>query len=68
MVISIAYDVLLVTLMEPTPCYSQSQAVFACQSFTSVAPLFFSGKSTIFSLCEYRKRCGHIDMLMTFPW
>ena len=35
------YDIPLVTLMVPTPCYSQSQVESACQSSRPEAPLFF---------------------------
>ena len=37
--------------------------------FVDLAP-FFSGQSTILALFffEYRKGCGHIDMLMKFSW
>ena len=32
----------------PTPCYSQSQDVSACQSFRPVAPFFFLAEVEIF--------------------
>ena len=34
--------------MGPTPCYSQSQVVPACQSFRPVAPLVFLAKKIPF--------------------
>ena len=39
-------------------------------SFKSVAPLFFSGRSTSSGafFFKYRKGCGHIDMLMMSLW
>ena len=60
--------------MGPTPCYSQSLVVSACQHFMPVAPLF--GQSTtlasslfffFFFFFLYRKGCGHIDIFMMFP-
>ena len=50
---------------DPTPCYSQSQVVSVCQSFRPVAQFFFPGKVLFFFSVE--KRCGHIDVLKTFP-
>ena len=64
----ICYDVPLVTLMGPTPCYLQSQVVFACQSFRSVASFIFLAKYNFrLFFFKYRKGYGHIDMFMAFP-
>ena len=50
--------------MGPTPCDSQSQVVSACQSFRPIAPFFFLAKVSFF---EYRKGCGHVDILRCTP-
>ena len=50
--------------MGPTPCDSQSQIVSM-----PVALFFFRSKIPFFGgFIEFRKWCGHIDMLMTFSW
>ena len=40
----------------------------ACQSFSPVAPSFFLVKVQFLDFFEYRKGCGHIDMLMKYIW
>ena len=51
----------------PTPCYLQSSSVYM-PSFKPVAPFFFMAKVPFCFVYLYRKGCGHVDMLMRFPW
>ena len=51
-----AYDIQLVTL------------ILNKYGFVGLAPFFFLAKIPFLAFIEYRKGCGHIDMLMTFPW
>ena len=36
--------------------------------FVGLALSFFWQKYHFFAFFKYRKGCGHIDLLMTFPW
>ena len=50
------------------PLLSQSQVVSVCQSFSPVAQFFFLVKFfSFFFFLSMEKRCGHIDVLKTFP-
>ena len=50
--------------MGPTPCYSLSQVVSACQSFRPAAPFFFSGIAPQFKKKKEHKLSdgGCLDM------
>ena len=52
-------------------CYLLSHVMSASQSFRPMA-LLFSGKGTFWGSGGFKKRnrkgCGHIDMIMAFPW
>ena len=46
-----------------------AESSYVCMSsFTSVAQFFFLVKVPSLAFLEYRKGCGHINMLMTFSW